>query len=234
MYITTQNGLFWWRQTEFSIAFILSVSSRRRNGKKGTAIVHHFAGFEVFGEHYGTLDSRSQRSSDIIAPWVGVNECNARPGVVRYYLKQNGFLDGEWRTLILARVDWFQEHPKRHMHQGGTTEICCKDIFEPLGLASFIPVQRISCKFVGTVQKWKGEKVLFVLPLERWHYRASEWHYRDMAQGHLWTIRSSLIYSCSKDFEQICWNCAKEEGGKSFLCFATRKEHALVITFLYY
>ena len=42
-----------------------------------------------------------------------------------------------------------------------------KDIFEQLGPASFIPVQRIQCKFVGTVQKWKRENVLFVLPLER-------------------------------------------------------------------
>ena len=33
----------------------------------------------------------------------------------------------------MARVAWFQEHPERHMHQSGTTEIWCKDIFEPLG-----------------------------------------------------------------------------------------------------
>ena len=71
------------------------------------------------GERYGSLDSRSERSSYIIAPWVGVNgnidptTCDARPGVVSYYVKQNVFLDGEWRTLIMARVNWFQEHPER-------------------------------------------------------------------------------------------------------------------------
>ena len=96
--------------------------------------------------------------------------CNARPGVVSYYVKQNVLINGEWRTLIKARVAWFQEHPERHMHQSGTTEIWCKDIFEPLGPASFIPVQRIQRKFVGTVQKWKRENVLFVLPLERKMY----------------------------------------------------------------
>ena len=44
-------------------------------------------------------------------------------GLVSYYVEQNVFLDGEWRTLIMARVSWFQEHPDRHMHQSGTTEI---------------------------------------------------------------------------------------------------------------
>ena len=33
-----------------------------------------------------------------------------------YYVKQNIFLVGEWITLIMARVSWFQEHPERHMH----------------------------------------------------------------------------------------------------------------------
>lgn len=141
--------------------------------QNGTAIFDRYAGVEFLGERYGSLDSRSERSSYVIAPWVGANgnidpaTCDARPGVVSYYVKQNVFLDGEWRTLIMARVNWFQEHPDRHMHQSGTTEIWCKDIFEPLGPASFIPVQRIQCKFVGTVQKWKRENVLFVLPLER-------------------------------------------------------------------
>ena len=136
--------------------------------QNGTAIFDRYVGVEFLGEHYGSLDSRSERSSYIIAPWVGVNgHIDPRPGVVSYYVKQNVFLDGEWRTLIMARVHWFEEHPERHMHQSGTAEIWCKDIFEPLGPASFIPVQRIPCKFVGTVQKWKGENVLFVLPLER-------------------------------------------------------------------
>ena len=63
---------------------------------------------------------RSERSSYIIAPWVGVNgnidptTCDARPGTVSYYIRQNVYLDGAWRTVIVARVNWFQEHPERH------------------------------------------------------------------------------------------------------------------------
>jgi len=54
----------------------------------------------------------------IIAPWVGVNgnidptTYDARPGVVSYYIRQNVFLDGAWRTVIMARVNWFQEQPR--------------------------------------------------------------------------------------------------------------------------
>ena len=73
----------------------------------------------------------------------------------------------QWKTLVIAHVSWFEKHPDRYKRQSGTTEIWCKDIFEPLGAASFLPVQRIQCKFVGTVQTWKRENVLFVLPLER-------------------------------------------------------------------
>ena len=143
------------------------------NIRNGTVIFDRYASVEFCGERYGSLDSRSEWSSYIIAPWVGVggqidpDTSDARPGVVRYYLKQNIFLHREWKTLVMAVVSWFQKHPDRHKHGSGTTEIWCKDIFEPLGPASFVPVQRIQCKFVGTVQTWRREKVLFVLPLER-------------------------------------------------------------------
>ena len=139
----------------------------------GTAIFERYASVEFCGDRYGSLQSRSERSSYVIAPWVGLRgqidptTSDPRPGVVQYYLKQNVCLDGEWRTLVMARVSWFQEHPDRHRHGSGTTEIWCKDLFEPLGPSTFIPVQRIRCKFVGTVQAWRRENVLFVLPLER-------------------------------------------------------------------
>ena len=141
--------------------------------RNGTVIFDRYASVEFCGERYGSLDSRSERSSYVIAPWVGVggqinsDTSDARPAVVRYYMKQNICIHGQWKTLVMAYVSWFQKHPDRHKRQSGTTEIWCKDIFEPLGAASFLPVQRIQCKFVGTVQTWKRENVLFVLPLER-------------------------------------------------------------------
>ena len=141
--------------------------------RNGTFIFDCYASVEFCGEQYGSLDSRSERSSYVIAPWVGVggqinpDTSDARPAVVRYYMKQNICIQGQWKTLVMAYVSWFQKHPDRHKRQGRTTEIWCKDIFEPLGAASFLPVQRIQCKFVGTVQTWKRENVLFVLPFEK-------------------------------------------------------------------
>ena len=138
----------------------------------GTFMCDRYASVEFRGERYGSLDSRSERSSYVIAPWVGVGgqidpaTSDARLKVVRYYLKQNICLLGEWKTLVMAYVSWFQKHPDRYKHKSGITEIWCKDIFEPLGPASFIPVQRIQRKFVGTVQTWR-ENVLLVLPFER-------------------------------------------------------------------
>ena len=141
--------------------------------RNGTVIFDRYASVEFCGERYCSLDSRSEHSSYVIAPWVGVggqinpDTPDARPAVVWYYMKQNICIHGQWKTLVMAYVSWFQKHPDRHMCQSGTTEIWCKDIFKPLGAASFLPVQRIQCKFVGTVQTWKTENVLFVSPLEK-------------------------------------------------------------------
>jgi len=41
--------------------------------QNGTAIFDRYAGVEFFGEHYGSLDSTSERSPYIIAPWMGIN-----------------------------------------------------------------------------------------------------------------------------------------------------------------
>ena len=56
--------------------------------QNGTAIFDRYAGVEFLGERYGSLDSRSERSFYVIAPWVGANgnidpaTCDARPGVI--------------------------------------------------------------------------------------------------------------------------------------------------------
>ena len=67
----------------------------------------------------------------------------------------------------MAAVSLFQKHPDRHKHDSGITEIWCQDLFKPLGPALFVPVQRTQLKFVGTLQTWQRENVLFVLPLGR-------------------------------------------------------------------
>ena len=113
----------------------------------GTVIFDHYASVEFCGDQYGSLDSRSERSSYVIAFWVGFDggidpaTVDARPAIVHYYLKQNIVIHGELKSIVMARVSWFQKHPDRHKHESGITEIWCKDVFEPFGPASFIPLQ---------------------------------------------------------------------------------------------
>ena len=130
-----------------------------------TVIFDRYASVEFCGERYGSLDSRSERSSYVIAPWVGVGgQINSDTSDA----KACSCPVTTWNKIFASMVSgkplsWpmfhgFRNNPDRHKRQSGTTEIWCKDIFEPLGAASFLPVQRIQCKFVGTVQTWKREK----------------------------------------------------------------------------
>ena len=76
----------------------------------GTVIMDRYASVEFCGDRYGSLDSRSERSSYVIASWVGnggqidPTGRDARPGVVRYYLKQNICLDGQWQPVVMAKT----------------------------------------------------------------------------------------------------------------------------------
>ena len=113
----------------------------------GTVIFDHYASVEFCGDRYGSLDSRSERSSYVIAFWVGIDgsidpaTVDARLAIVHYYLKQNIVIHGELKSIVMARVSCFQKHPDRHKPESGITEIWCKDVFEPFGPASFIPMQ---------------------------------------------------------------------------------------------
>ena len=70
--------------------------------------------------------------------------------------------------LLLSLVNWFQEHPERHMHQSGTSEIWWKDSFEPLGPVSLNYCSKDSVQICWNSAKIvKRENVLLVLPLER-------------------------------------------------------------------
>lgn len=131
-----------------------------------------FSSVLVGGERYGSSTSRTVRSSYIIASWVSdggridINSAQPRPGKVSFYIRQNVLVDGEYRTYLLAYVLWYQSHPDRN-YFGEPLQVCCKDLFEQLGPASFIPVQRIQSKFAPVFDKVKGENVIIVCPVGR-------------------------------------------------------------------
>lgn len=131
-----------------------------------------FSSVEIGGERYGSSESRSIRLSYILASWVStggrieMNASEPRAGCVKFYMRQNVCIGGEYRCFLLAYVMWYESHPEQ-CYFGQPLKVCCKDQFEQLGTASFLPVQRIKSKFVPAFQKVKGENVLVVCPISR-------------------------------------------------------------------
>ena len=137
-----------------------------------TPYFERFAACKFNGDQLGSSKSRSDRSAFITARWcklggtIDSSGADLRPGVVDFFMKQNGIVNGQYLSCILASVHWFQAHPSRHA-LGAPVEVWCKDLFEPEGNASFIPVQRIHGKFIPALDIVEGENVLVVCPLPR-------------------------------------------------------------------
>lgn len=131
-----------------------------------------FSAVEVGGERYGSSTSRSIRSSYILASWVSTggrvdtSTSEPRAGCVKFYLRQNVCVAGEYKPYLLAYVMWYQNHPNKD-YFGQPLQVCCKDLFEQLGPATFLPVQRIQSKFGPAFQRVNGEDVHVVYPLTR-------------------------------------------------------------------
>ena len=137
-----------------------------------TPYFERFAACKFNGDQLGSSKSRSDRSAFITARWcklggtIDSSGADLRPGVVDFFMKQNVIVNGQYLSCILASVHWFQAHPSRHA-LGAPVEVWCKDLFEPEGNASFIPVQRIHGKFIPALDIVEGENVLVVCPLPR-------------------------------------------------------------------
>ena len=135
-----------------------------------------YASVEIAGEHYGSRFSRLNRSAYILAKWVGRFDGNVdlettdeRLGVIEYFIRQSIVHDDKEYSFCFAYVRWFQCHPERFYcgSSGVTPKVWCAKLFESLGPASFMPVQRLSRKFVAGYDKIGSENVVFVMPLEK-------------------------------------------------------------------
>ncbi len=135
-----------------------------------------YASVELASECYGSRFSRLNRFSYVLARWAGrfdgmvdLESTDERPGIVEYFIRQSITYDEHVYSFCFAFVRWFQYHPER-FHcgvEGVVPEVWCPSLFESLGPASFVPVQRLSRKFVAGYDNIGGENVLFVMPLER-------------------------------------------------------------------
>ena len=81
-----------------------------------------FANLDFWGNRIGSVKSRLEKSSVIMASWVkdhgfiDVESADTRAGVVQYFFQQH--VQTEHRgyiKLIMAKVNWYQLHPQHHI-----------------------------------------------------------------------------------------------------------------------
>ena len=121
-----------------------------------------YASVEFASECYGSRFSRLNCSSHVLARWAGrfdrmvdLELPGERPGIIEYFVRQSITYDEQSHTFCFAFVRWFQYHPQRfHCGTDGIVpEVWCSNLFESLGPASFVPIQRLSRKFVAGYDK---------------------------------------------------------------------------------
>jgi hypothetical protein len=110
------------------------------------------------GETLGSKKSRSSRSSNIRAFWPDPDGkiCMEHdvtqtpwPGRVNFYILHAVMIHGEARLHLLANVEWYERAPENVRQSfGSSVEVWKNHLFLPIGASSFIPVQRINCKFI--------------------------------------------------------------------------------------
>lgn len=106
---------------------------------------------EIFGQIYISLKSRSRKSAAIMAIWPGLTgsilerQCtteDVRVGVVEYFVSHTPSITGvPDQPHILAKVKWFQDHPRKDMLKNSI--FLSATLFDSESEASFMPVSRI-------------------------------------------------------------------------------------------
>ena len=137
---------------------------------KISAAAQKYSQIKVCNEIFGSQNSRSKRSSYVLAKWCGRNgiidtSC-LRPACISYFIKHSVMVSGSFRAHYFAVVRWFEHHPSRNL-LGDPVELWCHDLYESLGPASYLPVQRIHTKFVAAKDKFNEETLLVVMPLQQ-------------------------------------------------------------------
>ncbi len=117
--------------------------SGQRQGENTSFLIQKHSQAKFENITYGSLGSRSKRSSSGRDGQVERNTTDLRPAQVLY-----------------------QKYPL-HQSTPKPVEVWCAHIFEPFGPAYFLPVQRIHSQFVAAISKLDNEEVLFVCPLQQ-------------------------------------------------------------------
>lgn len=123
---------------------------------------------------YGSKNSRSSRSSYILAYWCGEDGnvlpyqnigFDARPGQILYFIKHVFYVDGAPYEHHFAFVEWYLQLPDAIKNKyGKPVQVWRNKLYSITGSASFIPVQRIKTKFVYVEKTINAMDVIIVLP----------------------------------------------------------------------
>lgn len=137
-----------------------------------STIKHVYLGQEL----YGSINSRSRRSSNVMAFWAGKDGAvqttmnmyiKPRPGTVEFFMLHVAIIDEVPLQHLLAKVMWNSEIASHKEYFGNPVEVWYAKLFDIEGPATYVPVQRIKCKFARIEQHMFGKDVLITCPRER-------------------------------------------------------------------
>ena len=138
----------------------------------------------LYGQQFGSMrDPRTRKSSFVIASWAkhdgtiysGDDTSKvARPGRVLHYILNKVQVGGTYREHLFAVVGWLTDHQCKTLY-GKPMEIWDHTKYIKDGPATFLPVHKITCRYVaghGRVCMPHGneEQVLFVCPIPNFGY----------------------------------------------------------------
>lgn len=132
-----------------------------------------FSILKFWGDRIGSTNSSLKQNSIIQAHWVATGghidpSCNdCHPGIVEFFFQQSIPMENSVITLIVAKVNWYELHPERHLIEP-PFEQWMPNAFEPLGPASFIPAVRIKaicCSSTSSCKSSYDEQLIAICPL---------------------------------------------------------------------
>ena len=107
--------------------------------------------------------------SNVLANWAEQAQINTdnqgqTPGKVQYCFTHSLLLDNVLTQHFIAYVMWSEPHPNRN-NLGQPLEVWYKDMFQTTGASSYVPIQRISNKFIFSTIEIECSNEMIVCPL---------------------------------------------------------------------
>ena len=128
----------------------------------------------IAGEKFGSkVECRTLRSARVMALWVDqgghINTASqhVRPGHVKFYFVHTVKIENTYLQHLFACVQWCCKQEESRRPYKRPIEVWQHKKYEQPGPASFIPVQRIYCKFASASLKADGTQITVTSPILR-------------------------------------------------------------------